>query len=125
MKLLLTILLLSLTTGTRAQEKHDLETLLGCWTDSREENTTEFQVFHPCDHMTFPASWFRFSMVLKENGACEWLYLAPNDAHHMRPGTWKFFEGSNTLKIYNEEGQEIGNYQIVEIGKDQLKWRKG
>jgi hypothetical protein len=64
-------------------------------------------------------------MVLKENGACDWLYLAPNDAHEMRPGSWKFLEESNTLKIYNEEGQEVKSFQIVEIGKDQLKWRKG
>lgn len=64
-------------------------------------------------------------MVLKENEACDWLYLAPNDAHHMRPGTRKFSDGTNTLKIYNEEGQEVRSFQMVDIGKDQLKWRKG
>ena len=121
MRRLLTILLLSLTTVTFAQEKSDSQKLLGCWTDSREESTNEFSVYRPCDYKSFPASRFRFKMVLKEDGKCKWLYLAPNDGHHMKPGSWKILEESRVLTVYAENGRETELSRAFELAEDELR----
>ncbi|MCB9233712.1 MAG: hypothetical protein H6581_18790 [Bacteroidia bacterium] len=88
--------------------------LVGCWTDSREENApgSTTQAFRPCDFKKFPASRFRFRMDLKSDQTCQWLYLAPNDAHHMEPGTWTYDPGTHLLKIKNNAGKEVQKYEV-------------
>jgi len=95
--------------------------LLGCWTDSREENTDNTNIYRPCDFKSFPISRFRFKMDLKENGSCAYLYLAPNDAHHMKDGTWTFDENTKTLKIFNASNEVIKNFIIAKVGEDILQ----
>src|ERR1039457_2199153 len=92
-------------------QKINKSDLLGCWTDSREENTqgSNVFIFRPCDYKVFPPSRYRFKMNLKSGSICSWLELAINDAHYMVDGTWTFNEATNELKLLNNEGKEFWN----------------
>jgi len=96
--------------------------LIGCWTDSREENiqNSDTQVYRPCDYKSFPTFRFRFVMNLKKKNKCTWLYLAPNDAHHMKDGTWTFNEKTRILKIFNNDKQEVKSFEIAVIKENKL-----
>jgi hypothetical protein len=97
--------------------------LLGCWTDSREENTqnSNVAIFRPCDFKSFPSSRFRFRMDLKDNNICSWLYLAPDDGHYMKDGTWTFDSITMTLKVFNANAEEIESFVVIATNKDILK----
>ena len=106
------------------QENNNSESdLIGCWTHSREENqnNSEVKVYRPCDYKEFPASRYRHGLVLKENGKCSWLYLAPNDAHHMVKGTW-MYEGENRIiEIFNAKGESVNKYMLIELNEKIMK----
>ena len=97
--------------------------LVGCWTDSREENTTdsELNIFRPCDFKVFPASRYRYLFELNANHKCSWLYLAPNDAHHMVDGTWTYNKESRWLEIFDLEGNSVNKLKVSELDKDLMK----
>ncbi len=120
MKYLLYILGFITFSGTCAQDK---SLLIGCWTDSREENVgdTDISIYRPCEYKEFPPSRFRFTMELRENNECSWLYLAPNDAHHMKEGTWMYEEKDATLVIFDENQNEIKRFKIEFLDEDILK----
>ena len=100
--------------------------LLGCWTESREENTqgSNLFIYRPCDYKEFPPSWFRFRMNLRSDSICSWLVLAANDGHYMVDGTWIFNEDTNKLKLYNKEGKEVLSFIIEAVEKNILKVKK-
>lgn len=117
----LLILFLSLQSFGQNHETSRLD-LLGCWTDSREENTnTDIRVYRPCDYKTFPASRFRFQMDLKKDSTCSWFYLAPNDAHSMKDGTWSFDKEMKILKIFNLNNEEVKSFNIEHVEENILK----
>lgn len=95
----------------------------GCWTDSREEYSYEdgFKIFRPCEYKRFPPSRFRFKMDLKAGGSCSWLWLAPNDGHRMKPGTWTYDEESKKLVIRDESGKVVKEYVVLEVSGEMLK----
>ncbi|QNR25157.1 hypothetical protein [Croceimicrobium hydrocarbonivorans] len=124
MRPILSVLFLFFMTTAIAQEKLSTEILLGCWTDSREESTIDFNIFRPCDYKEFPISRYRFMMVLEENQECQWLYLSPNDAHSMVPGTWKFDESSRTLSIFSSDGKMIRNFELTALSESEMKIKK-
>jgi hypothetical protein len=100
--------------------------LLGCWTESIEENTQGSNVFiyRPCDYKVFPPYRFRFKMDLKSDSKCSWLVLASDDGHYMVDGTWTFNEETNELKLYNMEGEEFWKYIIAEVNDTILRIKK-
>jgi len=100
--------------------------LFGCWTDSREENdrNSDVMIYRPEDFKEFPVSRFRFRMDLKEDNVCSWLYLSPNDGHHMKDGTWAFNKKTMTLDILDAKKEKVKSFEISEIGKDILKIKR-
>lgn len=60
-------------------------------------------------------------MDLRTDGSCEWLGLAANDAHSMKPGTWTYDKESNELIVSDEAGKEIHRYEVLEVNKELLK----
>ena len=100
---------------------------VGCWTDSREENRKNpgFKIFRPCEFKKFPPARFRFRMDLQAGGACTWLWLAPNDGHRMKPGTWNYDMRTKVLTIKDEDGEEVRRYDVVEIDRSILKVKAG
>lgn len=100
----------------------DVELLAQHWVHSREEERPESggQIYRPAGFRQFPPSWFRMQYVFHEEGACEWLYLAPNDAHHFRPGTW-WFDRDEEDVLHIAEGDRTVSYRIVELTPDLLR----
>ena len=60
-------------------------------------------------------------MELNANQKCSWLYLAPNDAHHMVDGTWTFNEESGLLEIFDLQGNSVNRLKIIGLEKDLMK----
>ncbi len=115
------VLFLSLQSFGQKLDINKLD-LLGCWTDSREENTiTNISVYRPCDFKTFPASRFRFKMDLQEDGTCSWFYLAPNNGHFMKDGTWTFNKEKKVLRIFNLNNEEVKSFIIEQVDENILK----
>jgi hypothetical protein len=114
-------LFLSLQSFGQNNEINKLD-LLGCWIDSREENTnTNISVYRPCNFKKFPESRFRFKMDLKKDSTCCWYYLAPNDRHFMKDGTWAFNKEKKVLKIFNLNNEEVKSFKIEQVDDNILK----
>jgi hypothetical protein len=101
------------------------EELEGCWADSREENTDSsgISIFRRCHLKSFPVSRFRFKMELKEGGICSWLYLAPNDAHQMKEGTWTYNKVTHLLRIFNVDAEVVKSFNLSGAGENILKFK--
>jgi hypothetical protein len=69
------------------------------WLRSMEEEKTggNEQIFRPADYKNFPPSRFRMQYKFDPNGDCMWLYLAPNDAHSLKPGKWSIDERDKSI----------------------------
>ncbi len=61
---------------------------------------------------------YRFKMVLKSGSQCSWLYLAPNDAHHMVNGTWVFDKKNNIIEISNAKGKSVRKIYVLDVDKN-------
>lgn len=98
----------------------ELEFLPGHWVHSREEEpqNSTVEVFRPIGFREFPPSWFRMQYIFEEGGTCQWYYLAPNDGHHFRPGSWRVLE-NDILEI--EQGDDTVHYRILELQEDVLR----
>ena len=109
---IITLLWISFHVSGQQISKSDL---LGCWTESREENAPGSNVFiyRPCDYRVFPPSRYRFKMILSSGSKCSWLVLASNDGHYMQDGTWTFNEETNELILYNTEGKEDSKFMAL------------
>ena len=118
-----TIIALLLITFQVSGQKINNSQLLGCWLNSKEENTQgeNLFIYRPCDYKKFPPSRFRFKFVLKSDLKCSWLVLAPNDGHFMEDGTWTFNEESNELKFYDLKGKIAFRFIITAFGDNILK----
>ncbi len=115
------LLVVSLSLNSFGQDKKISKLdLVGCWTDSREETIlgSGKNIYRPCDFKTFPPSMYRFKMVLNANSKCSWLYLAPNDAHHMVNGTWTFDKKKNLIEISNPKGKSVRKIYVLDVDKN-------
>ncbi len=92
------------------------------WVHSREEAAADskVEVFRPTDYKEFPPSRFRKQYIFNEGGDCLWYYLAPNDGHHFRPGTWAFDTDEADL-LYIQEGDQRVIYRVVELTEELLR----
>ncbi len=50
------------------------------------------------------------------------MYLAPNDAHHMKPGKWT--REGQTVHVFDETGGLVSAFTILEQTPDLLRTRK-
>jgi len=118
------LILMFVTSSLLGQEsKINQSDLIGCWTDSREENLPDsgLNIYRPCDYKKFPFSRFRFKMDLRKDFTCSWFHLSSSDRHGMKEGKWTFDNKTNILKIYNLEGRIEKQFLIAELNKDIMK----
>jgi hypothetical protein len=92
------------------------------WVNSREEEqrTDKDQIYRPKDFKEFPISHFRMQYIFYKNGDCKWYYLAPDDGHHFKPGTWRIDPNDKSILQINAEGT-TRSYRITELKKDILR----
>ena len=100
----------------------DTEYLTQHWVHSREEEPegSDLQVYRPDDYKDFPSSWFRMQYIFEEGGDCEWLFLAPDDGHYFKAGTWQL---ENEDVIVVDKGERTSRYRVVELTEDLLQMR--
>lgn len=95
--------------------------LINCWKYSYEETTSDnSKVYRPCDSMEFPPSRFRSTFIFKENNDCEYLELAPNDAHFFKNGSWEYESESRIILIKDEGNQVIQKLVVMDLTADKL-----
>ena len=99
----------------------NVEQLAQHWIHSREEETqgSDVQIYRRENYQEFPPSLFRMQYIFYADGKCKWYYLAPNDAHHFRDGTWKI--DANAENIIHIEQDKTVSYRIVELTKEVLR----
>lgn len=99
----------------------DVKQLAQYWVRSHEEETqgSNVQIYRRENYKEFPPSLFRMQYIFSADGTCKWYYLAPNDAHHFRDGTWKI--DANAENIIHIEQDKTVSYQIVELTKEVLR----
>ncbi|HMQ48251.1 MAG TPA: hypothetical protein PKA00_14900 [Saprospiraceae bacterium] len=125
---LMSLLLPLLATGFMAScetGKNTLVTadslLINCWTHSYEEESGGVEkIYRPCDYQEFPPSRYRNTYIFKENNVCEYLTLAPNDAHTTSNGTWAYSKTDNKLIIKQENGVVLAELGVLELAADKL-----
>lgn len=100
--------------------------LVGHWVHSYEEDAQgeEVQVFRPVTFKTFPPSRFRMQYVFRENGTCAWYYLAPDDGHHFREGTWRR-DARDRDVLHVRQGDQTVSYRILSLSGDLLRLKAG
>ena len=96
--------------------------LIGHWMHSYEEESIDspFAIYRRADGREFPPSRFRMQYVFAEDGALQWYYLAPNDGHHFRSGSWHLNVGEHVL-LTVEQGDETRTYRIVGLDEETLR----
>lgn len=86
------------------------------WIRSLEEESqgSEVQIYrHIDDQKGFKPTRFRMQRVFKENGEYEWLYLAPNDAHYLKSGSWHLDAKKPVLRL--KEDNTTQHYRIIAL----------
>ena len=92
-----------------------------CWIHSQEEDIPpNDKVYRPCDYTNFAPSPFRGMFTFMEDGLCEYLVLAPNDAHYFEMGRWEYYESSRILRIWNNENESIAEHEVLGFEEDKL-----
>ena len=105
--------------GQKDSTTIDLSFILKCWTNSREEAAqSSTSIFRPCNYKTFPPSRFRDQIQFELDGKCLYLYLAPNDAHHLVPGKWIYDKPNQNILITDTTGHIVYNFKVISISKD-------
>ena len=108
--------------GQKDSTTIDLSMIQRCWTNSREESAQfSISIFRPCDYKSFPLSRFRDRIQFEPDGECSYLYLAPNDAHHMVTGKWIYDKLKQNIEITDTYGHIAYKFKVISISKDMLK----
>lgn len=91
------------------------------WIHSREEVKPgdKAQIFRPAAFKNFPPSRFRMQYKFDANGDCEWFYLSPTDAHHMKTGKWQLDPNDKTILQITKDGA-TESFKITTLTKDLL-----
>ncbi|MEM8908248.1 MAG: hypothetical protein AAGD05_10420, partial [Bacteroidota bacterium] len=119
---LLFIALLAFSCTSNNDETFSSDSLLiKCWTHAHEEdNADQLKIYRPCDYMDFPDSRFRGVYIFKEDGMCQYLTLAPDDAHYFELGQWEYDATSKKLVIFNSNNLILSTYDVYELETDKL-----
>ena len=104
------------------------DALIGDWTSSYEDKKKwdDPDIFLRTDSKDWPPSRFRMRYVFNKDGSCQYLYLAPNDAHKMTEGTWKIDpDNQSRVLISNKAGKQVDvSFDVVEMTKAKLLTKK-
>ena len=100
----------------------DVALLMQHWVHAYEEEPEAggYAIYRPADFKTFPPSWFRMRYAFHPDGRCDWFYLAPNDAHHFRKGTWRL-DPDVRATLHLRKGSRTETFRIVELTSDLLR----
>jgi len=122
---LIGVFVLMFLSTTLLGQKSEIKTsdLIGCWTDSREENLpkSNLNIYRSCDYKEYPFSRFRFKMDLRDDFTCSWYHLSSNDRHSMREGIWTFNNETHILTLFDLEGRIVKKFSIAELNEDIMK----
>lgn len=122
-KIILLLILVFLTCGSCENEGElsfdsiEESSILGSWTNSYEEGDG---VYRRSDNQTFPPSRFRQAFEFKEGFVCEYLVLAPNDAHYMQTGQWRLEAENSVVSILDIEGELLLSFQLLQVADDRM-----
>ena len=104
----------------RTLSSFQVDLLAQHWVHSREEDPSlDIHVYRPDGFKQFPPSRFRMRYIFKKNGECEWFYLAPNDQHHFRLGSWRVDHSTNSVLII-VKANITESFRVVELNEDRL-----
>ncbi len=78
----------------------DRADVVGGWTIDQSASTDEIDVYRRSDTFKPPASRFTMAYVFRADGTCDWMFLAPDDGHHFKPGTWQLV--GDTLHVQQD-----------------------
>lgn len=118
--LTLAILLSACSLVDHSSEAVTPEYLTQHWVHSFEEEGREILFFRPKDFKEFAPSRFRMEYIFERGGACDWMYLAPNDAHGFKSGNW-WVDPQDATILHVEQGDRTITYRIVELSKNLLR----
>jgi hypothetical protein len=96
------------------------------WMHSREEDTTDIQVYHPST-FNFPLSRGRMGFEIQKNGTFIQYGIGPDDRQKKIEGNWTIEEEEpNTIKIDFATDKAIKSYnmKIILCNGDVLRIRK-
>lgn len=96
--------------------------LLQHWVRAQEEDLPgdSVQVYRPAGSVDLPPSRFRMAYKFAADGTCEWLFLAPDDNHRFKPGTWSIVRGDRPLLKITADGVTT-TFRIFELSKSVLR----
>jgi len=121
MLLALILTVMSCNTNYEQEKVYDLNLIKRSWLHSQEEdNENGDWTFRPSDYKEFPPSRFRQYFEFKDNNVCSYLVLAPNDAHYIQEGVWKYDASTNIITIMSES-EVVFEFQIIVLNKNILK----
>jgi hypothetical protein len=120
--LLVSIAVLWMPAASCAKPTIDAGNLCRHWFQSCEEQgaTDLEQIFRPAGFKTFPPSRFRMQYKFGRDGACEWLFLSPDDAHRFESGTWRVDPNDGAVLWITTAGTTAG-YRVTALTRDQLR----
>jgi len=97
----------------------------GCWTESIEEYdpSTDINTMRECNSQPFPTSRYRFTMDLHPQNVCEYLVLAPNDAHFNTTGIWSFNSTNRMLTVLSASGDTVRLIQVKAVGNNIMQFK--
>lgn len=122
----LSLILFSCDKDENTENSVGISELIGCWTHSMEEDITGLtneesrQIYRPCDYKEFEASRYRAVYDLAEDGLCEYLALAANDAHFMTDGLWEYDDTDQLLIIRQMDNTLVAQYRVFRAENDRL-----
>jgi hypothetical protein len=94
----------------------DVNDLFQHWVHSSEEERPDetVRIYRPAASMKFPPSRHRMAYKFAPNGACEFYFLSPDDAHHFKPCNWTISARDKTILQISANGKTI-SYRIVQL----------
>ena len=92
------------------------------WVHSSEEQkpADKAELYRPSGFKRFPPGRGRMQYTFYKNGACEWYFFSPDDAHYFRPGKWEIDPHDERILRINK-GDKTESYRVLELTKDILR----
>ena len=92
------------------------------WVHNHEEDREDLAIYKPADVVTLPLSWYRQTYLFYSDKACDYLVLAPNDAHYIETGYWTYEEG--VIRVFNAQDELQHSLEVVNWSNTALVLKK-
>jgi len=87
------------------------------WVEKNEDREQDICFYQPSTIIDPSFARYRHQMILNKDNSCQFLYLAPNDAHHMKDASWAYFPPK--LYLLEDKVDIIKSFDLLSI-KDTL-----